>query len=242
MYAENIAKGIYWFLAITLLLVVLYQLTQSPKPSFQHHGNTASSNSTPDKYMDHPRVKKLLNSKKKKSKKKKRKEYNYQKYEVPIKIINESHVDQSLFGYKQLVEMIDDPIFLSQYRNAILDSMKHKYDIYSEKLIEVTRELIEALEKKGGGPMAAVQLDTATTRLERMKVMIEQVLREIPKRIASISSDEVKRDLHDAIYNEDSGLCSLIGREDIKDFLALQMYSFSKNPFIFLKNFQNILI
>ena len=44
------------------------------------------------------------------------------------------------------------------------------------------------------------------------------------------------------LYNKKKGFASLVGREEIKDKLASQIYVFCRNPKIFFNNFQNFVI
>jgi len=45
-----------------------------------------------------------------------------------------------------------------------------------------------------------------------------------------------------AIYSDDHCLESLIGRTEVKDYLALQLFSFGENPSTFSQSFNNVLI
>lgn len=234
--ASQIVTIIYWILIFIILIIVLIQLL--PNVNWLKKNNKVTYHK--NKKHEDPKVNYILNSKKKQTKK--RIKYMLQKFPVDIKLNNNPSTTSVLFNYNKLIDTIEDPIFLSKYKHSILESLRYKYDIYITKYEEVTKELNESLEKKGTGPLSNLLLDTATTRLERIKIMIEQILREIPEKISSINITNIKQDLKDAIYNEESGLVSLIGRDDIKDFIALLIFSFSKNPYIFLKNFQNILL
>jgi stage V sporulation protein K len=71
---------------------------------------------------------------------------------------------------------------------------------------------------------------------------INLLLSEIKKRETSITIDSTRQGLISALTDKDNGIDSLTGRAEIKDFLALQLYTFAQNPRIFFSNFQNMAI
>jgi len=71
---------------------------------------------------------------------------------------------------------------------------------------------------------------------------ITELLTEIDSKIKRVDETYTRNNLSLALYDCTNGIESLTGRDNIKNFLALQLYTFSKNPNIFFSNFQNIAI
>ncbi len=240
---ENTGKLITWMLYTSFILILIVSILNPTWITSFKSSNTVNINND-EKYFSNPKVKKYLKPKKNKAKTSKRKrKYSYIKYDqVPIQLDSTPYKNTSLFTYDDLKLSIEDKTFIDNHYSSVLNNLQYKYNVYNEKLDEVTIELNAALEKQGNDPMAKVTLDTATTRLKRHKVSIEQIIREIPKKIANLSRSGLQRDLRMSIYDESSGLESLIGRTQVKDFLSLQLSTFTQNPSTFNKSFHNILL
>lgn len=241
-YWSTAGQVVIWGLTALLLILLITSIVspitiknmQTRSKSFSSENVGATSNHSPEYYLSHPKVKKYLRSSKRKKVKsipKRKRTFSFQRYDgVPIHLDETPYQDETLFRYEDLKSCIDDPEFLQSHYEAVMRSLSSKYETYNRMLAEVDREVQEATEKQAVNAANGSNLDTATTRLQRQKVAIEQIIREIPERIAKTTRSSLQRELRRALYDEESGLESLIGRPEMKDYLALQLYSFTRNP------------
>jgi hypothetical protein len=245
MGINDIARFISTFLSIVLTLVILYVIISTIRSNNSQQEMFGGENKEAYTYEEDPLIQRFIEKKNKKTKKKKNRKYQYEKYDVPMtfKNVEENDLDDSKIGYKDLIRKVEDDGFIREYKDAITRSLEYKVPLYKEKLDSINEELKVAKEKQEKqGIQGKLMVDSATSRLLRMSTMLNVALNEISHRMREITCKQIKKNLRDAIYDEDKGMASLVGREDIKDFLCTQLYSFCKNPNIFIKNFQNIRI
>ncbi|MEM3858280.1 MAG: AAA family ATPase [Candidatus Micrarchaeaceae archaeon] len=147
--------------------------------------------------------------------------------------------------YKQFKDLYKSHDFISKYTNAIKKALNLKRKRISEVLNEYIKQK-NTLESKGKKQQNIIskivdlneEITMINTTIDELKYLITKV----NEKIKNITEAEVYRNLDNAINNPNNGIDSLIGREEIKDFLALQIYTFAQNPRVFFTNFQNILI
>jgi len=71
---------------------------------------------------------------------------------------------------------------------------------------------------------------------------IEDIIILLSSKVSVIDAKTIKSNLKDVIENPIDGLASLIGRDDIKNFIVRMLYSFSKGYGTFFRTFNNIVI
>ena len=176
-------------------------------------------------------------------------EINYSNYEIydqnfRLKTINSDDIEieeNSGFKYKDFINIYDHPSFLTNYRDSLKISFNEKLKIYNKMLKELTNDL-NAAQSRYDASNAYMGHDTNLQRLRRLKSEVESIINIINYRLGNSTIKDIKQNFKRMIYDKNQGFNSLIGRDEVKDSLALQIYTFSKNPRIFFNNFQNIII
>lgn len=144
------------------------------------------------------------------------------------------------FGFSDLLKIYKKKEFLVQYQSSLDISFKEKLSIYLEKLQSVERDIQEAQAKQSGGMYA--RHDTTLIRLEAEKSEIDDVIRTIGRRKSNNTIERIQKNFRSMIYHKKFGFRSLIGREKVKDYLALKIYTFSQNPRVFFHTYQNLIL
>ena len=169
----------------------------------------------------------------------------YIKYNQDFKIKkSDINVDSKLKGdkisYVELLELLQDEEFIEGYIESIKLSLNIKLKTYD---IERNKLLLQL--KNYGTADALIQQGGKDTHLEKL-IMHEKAIREIidiiKKKLPKLSIQKLKDNFKKMIYAKEKGFVSLIGRDEIKDFIARQIYTFYKNPNIFLNDSQGMLL
>lgn len=158
-----------------------------------------------------------------------------------------SKAQSSELTYQEFKHWYLTPEFLQKFTQATREAFRIK----RRRLIQFRNKCYSNLEtlKRGDRPkngIAALLRETAdhtdTKTLEATIQSIELLLKEIETREANLSVQSTQQQLLSAVTDRQKGIESLTGREEIKDFLALQLYTFAQNPRIFFTKFQNLAI
>ena len=169
-------------------------------------------------------------------------EYNYQRYDHGLSLSNQPQQKESTLNYQEFREVVFTDAFLKNYHSALRNSLNEKEKIYKKKYKDTTNELKATQKRVGSEASTGFNHDSNLDRLRRASVEIKEVLTAIQQRMSTLSIDTIKRDFHEAIHDPVNGLDSLVGRDDVKDILALQIFTFARNPKLFFTSFQNITI
>ncbi len=148
------------------------------------------------------------------------------------------------FSYNDFKLLVSDATFLLNFTDAIKECLEMKRRKYINLLKQAQKEL-DTFNKSSG--------DFLTSALQKMRneqlndiqdliTRIKKIYHKINSRLQNCSVADTKSRLHSALYKKNVGLEHITGRQDIKDFLALRLYTFSKNPKVFFKSFQNIIL
>jgi hypothetical protein len=141
---------------------------------------------------------------------------------------------------------IDDDKFIEKFILSIKNLFKYKVNFYKRKLLETTKEYqrlktkIEILLTKGVSPTTIKEMYPMFDFCAGFIVELEEMIGIISIKIGSISFEDVRNNLIDSIEDTTKGFASIIGREDIKNRLASQLYAFSKSYKTFINAFNNI--
>lgn len=158
--------------------------------------------------------------------------------------VNSSHEQ---IKYQDFKMWYLSPEFVNKYHEAVRQALRIK----KKKLLETKRKYVNDLKSlqskdqpKNGfaGLLQTLDKGEDPKMIEKTISEIDSLLKDIQKREKTLTIDSIKRSLVSALTNPKNGIDSLTGREDIKDFLALQLYTFAQNPRIFFSNFQNMAI
>ena len=160
------------------------------------------------------------------------------------------NIDRIDITLTQLKEELNNHIFIRKCSISIIELLRKKILIYNKLLnnaIEEKQDLDTKIEELLNSNASKTDInDLYPNRLSILTYIItlKDIIKTIidKKEMYSNGRGKIKENLHEAIYNEEYGLESIIGREDIKNNIASQIYSLSKNATIFLKSFNNISI
>lgn len=149
---------------------------------------------------------------------------------------------------EELRKELENPDFIKNFSQSVRDLMIAKSGVYSKKKIEIEREY-EALSKKVKILKSTGTDDRAIRDMypgfDGLKVFIIDLgdLADLTRaKSRNIVENEIKENLREAIDDPEFGLSSIVGRKDIKNKLASQIYSFSKGYKTFLGSFNNMVI
>lgn len=171
-----------------------------------------------------------------------RREYKYERFDHGFSLSNKPQQRESTLNYQEFKEVIFTDAFLKNYYSALRTSFLEKIKIYTKKYKDVIGDLKATQKRVGSEASTGFNHDSNLDRLRRASVEIKEVLSSIQHRLSILSIDTIKRDFHEAIHDPVNGLDSLVGREDVKDVLSLQIFTFARNPKLFFTSFQNMTI
>ena len=140
----------------------------------------------------------------------------------------------------------------STFLNKYMDAIKQGLDIQEQQLKTGRKNCLKEIhvlnskdKKLDGiaGIMQTLSNKTGDTKmLERAVSEIDYLLKVVAKKRKTLTVEKVRKNFIIALSHPQKGLDSLVGRDDIKNFIALQLYTFSRNPRIFMTKFQNIIL
>ena len=168
--------------------------------------------------------------------------FRYDKMQQGLSLSNEPQPRESTLNYREFVGVVFKDEFLSNYHNALQTSLLEKRKIYMRKQRQLNADLRSNQTRVGNDSSAAGVHDSNLERLRRASTEINQVVKAIDYRLSTLSIEQIRSDFHDLIHDQEYGLESLVGREDVKDIMALQIFTFTRNPKLFFTTFQNITI
>lgn len=170
--------------------------------------------------------------------------YELQIEDIP-NIIDEPIESSTTIKYSDLLKLYDTPEFLRQY----VEALKIAYSDKKERLRACGRRLVDDLtvlkrgKESNPSPLSKMlERDDNPKDCEIAISTIKELIMEISEKQKNITVNIAREMLKTAFFDRKNGISSLIGRDNVKDFLALQIYSFSRNPRIFFSNFQNMCI
>ena len=169
---------------------------------------------------------------------------NYVKYNQEFKVknlTNETHKFKSdKVTYTELVDLLQNDEFIEGYVDSIKTSLEIKLKTYN---IERNNLLSQLKSYKEVGQLAINQnKDTHVEKLVIHEKSISDMISIINEKLTKASTSTVKKNFKNMVSNKHKGFASLVGRDEIKDFIAKQIYTFYKNPNIFLNDSQGILL
>ena len=237
MGIDRVNQIIYFLILLFILLIIIYPYLKS------------SYNSYKEKSTDEEE----LNEEDEDESTTNQEQLRYDKYveypnEFNLKLMNDddSSYDEnnhdSDFSYKDLLHVYHTSEFLSNYRSSLKLSFKEKLKKYKSMLTLLNRDIKSAESRHSDGNSILSPHDTSLERLRRSKSELSSIINIVEYRLNNNTIKSIKSNFDSMFYNTKRGFVSLIGRNDVKDALALQIYTFSQNPRIFFNNFQNIII
>lgn len=161
-------------------------------------------------------------------------------FSIPSETPNHSGLNE--MDYSKFREIYQSPEFLKEFASSLRTSLLLKKKRYKELRIQFEKELSAFKDgrKETFADIFSGRKNEMKTSIEAAQKQIDEILPEIDRHLQSIQTEKIRASLSKALNDPREGLESLTGREEIKDFLAMRLYTFAKNPRIFFNKFQNI--
>jgi hypothetical protein len=155
-------------------------------------------------------------------------------------------VQETGITVEQFTEEVKDREFIERFTTSVKDILKYKIRFYKVKLTETKKEFERVSIKVQKLKIAGVSATTIKEMYPMFDfyagfiVELEELLGIIITRLKTVEPEEIQKNLRDALDDPVRGLASIIGREDVKDRIACQLYAFSKSYKTFTEVFNNI--
>jgi hypothetical protein len=147
---------------------------------------------------------------------------------------------------QQFIREIETPIFIDNFVHSIKKLLVYKYKFYQEKYKSTkdehtrVKDKISVLKMNGASEKSIDEMFPMKDLYVGFLIQLKEIIEKIGVRFKSIDKREVKENLKEAIEDPDLGFASIIGRENVKNSIASQLYAFSKNYKTFTNSFNNI--
>lgn len=162
---------------------------------------------------------------------------NYVKYNqnFTIEHVIESNSQDDKVKYRDLIKLIKNLEFIKGYTKSIKLMLEYKLTNYQTQRSKIVEDL-----KLHRGKTNLNNYDSNLELLLLHEKELNDIISTIEIDMKELNDEKVHRNFRNMIYNSKHGFVSIIGRDDIKDFLAEQIYTFYKNPKVFLNEFPHI--
>lgn len=147
--------------------------------------------------------------------------------------------------YEELKQLASDRLWLERYTESLRRSLTLKLTTYTKMRSKAMIDLraVSAAGKGGlggiiggGGPGADVHNASV------LHEALDKVVACVKRRLEILKVSIVARDFTQLFSHKEHGMDTLVGRENVKDFVAGQIYAFSRAPELFLTSFHNMLV
>jgi len=168
---------------------------------------------------------------------------DYQKYNQNFKIEKvtseyRQKYTESQISYQDLITLIEEKDFIADYTESTREILREKIKMYTSLKNKVATDL--RLSNGSATPGITGTHDSNLELLSMMSKEFDDILAVLQENLRILSKEKIRQDLRDLMNNKKYGMVSIIGREDVKNYLARQIFTFSKNPKVFLNSFQNV--
>ena len=224
MKVKSVLSTLYYFLFIVIALWILYSTT-GVKNFFvkkeKYEGYEEEDEEDEEEEVEKP---------------KKKKKYQYRDLPNFNVTLSNDKPEETLnnMDFDTFKELATTDEFVSSFYLALKESYKLKGKFYA-KLLKEEIDNMPNVENQNSH-------NTNRERAKEKIFILKNILKSIKESRESISEDTIKNNLKKVVHDENDGFASLVGRKDIKDFLAKKIYAFSRGPKAFFKNFQNIIL
>lgn len=141
-------------------------------------------------------------------------------------------------NYEKFKQIYKTPEFIQQYIQSLKLAQALKIKRYRKVKSQLNNELNTLAPKKKDftSLITGDVADAIRKAIRELDLLIEEVSK------IKVTSETILKNLDSALYDNENGLETLTGRSEVKDFLAVRIYTFVYNPRIFFTKFQNILL
>lgn len=149
---------------------------------------------------------------------------------------------------EELRKEVDNPEFIKRFTQSSRDLMAAKEVFYKKRYEDAKKEhaavklKVDKLRNAGISSKTIDDMYPNYPTMAAFMIDLEGLAQLVKKKGETVTEEEIKEGLIDAIDDVDDGISSLIGRTEIKNQLASQLYSFSKGYKTFIGSFNNISI
>ena len=224
---EELGNILWIIYVIILILISVYFFLLFAYPDFDFNNYFQPREDTQDNQEDEeslfPERKEQI----------KFKRYSQSKLKIMSADREDEEENNESVGFEELNTLTKDNNFLRNYLTALEVSYDYKEVLYKKKLKEVNSDL---------GSYSKGLVNDHNTNRERLTIYkkeLESIISTVDKRKAELNIQTIKKDFN-LMLNSKNGFASLIGRSEMKDLLASQIFAFCRNPKMFFKDFQNI--
>ena len=146
----------------------------------------------------------------------------------------------------ELRKEVNNPAFIKSFTKSSKDLMKAKALFYTRRLEDAKKEYtslhakVRKLQAAGISDTTINDMYPGHSSTQAFVVDLQDLIDLVQRKGASATEETIKEGLIRAIDDPDEGISSLVGRNNVKDQIASQLYSFSKGYKTFLGSFNNI--
>jgi hypothetical protein len=149
---------------------------------------------------------------------------------------------------EELRKEVNNPKFISAFTQSVKDLMVKKLAFYKMKLAEAKSEYdvmktkVQRLKIAGADSNTIKEMFPMYDMMNGMIIDLEELIEIVKKRSQDANDETTKKGLVEAIEDPTKGIANMVGRKEVKDQIASQLYSFSKGYKTFYGSFNNIAI
>lgn len=179
--------------------------------------------------------------------KKKVEKLKYEKMNVSVTIHKGKppKKDSVTISYADFCKEIDKDLFIQSFLTSLKSFMLHKMKFYKDKMIELMAERdklktkMELLQTKGISQASLKEKYPSYELYCCLIADIDILVSDMYTKMTKLTEESIRESLKKAMLDTEKGLASLISRDDIKNSISGQLFSFSKSSKIFSKTFNN---
>lgn len=156
--------------------------------------------------------------------------------------------DDGVITYDYFKRWYLGPEYLAQYTQSVKQALLIKKRLLLTLRKQFRTDLIALQPKdKPNDPLSKLY-QTVDSRTDDTAMLtkavgeIDHLLREIKRRLETLSVEVTRKNLVSALNHPEDGLETITGHTQIKNFIALELYTFAQNPRTFLSNFQHVIL
>lgn len=140
---------------------------------------------------------------------------------------------------------LNKPEFLEQYKKSQQEFLETKKRLYIKRINDLQKENDKFMKdyERMKSMNIRESLDTLFPLYSKNAILIvklDDLYNTIEERIGKLDVKVIKKDLLEAINDEEYGLASIVGRDEIKSQLISLIYAFSQNYKSFINSFNNM--
>ena len=160
------------------------------------------------------------------------------KFKTPIQVTG--------ITLEQFRAEIEKDQFIEAFVTSSKNLFTYKAMFYKRKLIETQKEFarvqtkVHTLRRKGVSYYTIKEMYPMCDFYAGFILVLEELVKTVLDRIEDVNPTNTRKNLIEALTHPTRGFASIVGRQNIKDNLASQLYAFSKSYKSFVNAFNNI--